>query len=416
MERDSLTRISGTSTRREQRCTCGNLVIFPKECFERSCYRCGEKWAIPRPAEASSQPPLERARTEGNSDKTPFESDERTMSMRSAGSGKTRPPSSSDRHAKMEETLRRPEYLPPSPELSVQLSGAFSGARTDPTSAQPRVDVAPPVPIASRRSSKASSPSEQEPDVSKNRRCPSRRQLDLYVVWPLLVLSGIGNILLWCTIARGHGGQLGLLRSSIVQDTDGDGILDHDDFCSGICATSNEINCSVTGWRSGRATDFDSDGCQDGVEDPDKDNDGVEDAKDRCPFTPQHYAFVSSQLSDFDGDGCADTFEDSDNDGDAVSNEADLCPRTNQGEPSDAKGCSRKQRTSDSKTEDPRWWEVTGSVRAANSEASGEDKQGMIMGVMSEVKGAWVEVILGTMLTAILARVHHAATMVKEKF
>lgn len=34
-------------------------------------------------------------------------------------------------------------------------------------------------------------------------------------------------------------------------------------------------------WISGRASDFDGDGCEDGVEDQDRDNDGIEDKLDR---------------------------------------------------------------------------------------------------------------------------------------
>ena len=36
-------------------------------------------------------------------------------------------------------------------------------------------------------------------------------------------------------------------------------------------------------WSSTEITDFDSDGCLDSLEDADDDNDGVIDARDKCP-------------------------------------------------------------------------------------------------------------------------------------
>merc|ERR550525_1947050 len=64
---------------------------------------------------------------------------------------------------------------------------------------------------------------------------------------------------------------------------------------------------------------------------------------DRCPFTPQRYDFLSNAMSDFDGDGCADGVEDHDDDGDLVLNMADRCPRTQPGHAADGTGCSRLQ-------------------------------------------------------------------------
>ncbi|CAE8650926.1 unnamed protein product, partial [Polarella glacialis] len=126
-------------------------------------------------------------------------------------------------------------------------------------------------------------------------------------------------------------------------DTDGDGIPDQHDFCPNKCKVKNDSGCSAPGWLSGRASDFDGDGCQDGVEDSDKDNDGVDDLMDRCPSTPNHHGFVSNAANDFDGDGCIDSLEDHDDDGDAVMNAEDECPRTVPGDSSDNRGCSKKQ-------------------------------------------------------------------------
>jgi hypothetical protein len=98
-------------------------------------------------------------------------------------------------------------------------------------------------------------------------------------------------------------------------------------------------------WLSGRATDFDGDGCEDNAEDLDKDNDGVNDSEDRCPFTPLHIHFVSNHASDFDGDGCADGIEDDDDDQDGTVNSVDRCPRTVswQRHALDSAGCSPEQ-------------------------------------------------------------------------
>lgn len=96
-------------------------------------------------------------------------------------------------------------------------------------------------------------------------------------------------------------------------------------------------------WFSGRATDFDGDGCRDGFEDDDKDNDGVLDHMDRCPNTPQHYVFISNAMTDFDGDGCKDGVEDLDDDGDHIPNILDHCPRTASGHLSDSSGCAAHQ-------------------------------------------------------------------------
>jgi hypothetical protein len=118
-------------------------------------------------------------------------------------------------------------------------------------------------------------------------------------------------------------------------DVDMDGVPDHSDFCSSPH--------SATGWTSGRVTDFDSDGCRDGVEDLDRDNDGVNDSSDLCTKTPLQYGFISNYLSDFDGDGCADSLEDSDDDGDQIPDKIDKCQSTEMGETSDGTGCSAKQ-------------------------------------------------------------------------
>lgn len=124
-------------------------------------------------------------------------------------------------------------------------------------------------------------------------------------------------------------------------DTDGDGVPDRHDFCPRKFGSSAG---SKIGWVSDQARDFDGDGCEDGVEDQDRDNDGILDAEDRCPNSPQHLGFVSSPNNDFDGDGCADDLEDEDNDDDGLRNVVDTCPSTLPGDISDRSGCSAVQR------------------------------------------------------------------------
>eukprot|EP00913_Durusdinium_trenchii_P010463 g9810.t1 len=76
---------------------------------------------------------------------------------------------------------------------------------------------------------------------------------------------------------------------------------------------------------------------KDGVEDQDRDNDGIEDKVDRCPFSPKQYNFVSDSVNDFDGDGCKDGVEDSAQVG------VQRAEMTRPGESSDISGCSKEQ-------------------------------------------------------------------------
>jgi len=171
--------------------------------------------------------------------------------------------------------------------------------------------------------------------------------------------SKLGHPLVFGVLATSIGINLIMLpvwhRSSLTAatskdqllnwDTDGDGILDQHDFCPGQCLGKPTLGgkCSRKGWRSGRATDFDADGCEDDTVDLDKDNDGINDTEDGCPNTPQRYHFISSFQTDFDGDGCKDSVEDHDDDGDTVLNAVDRCPRTPWQHPPDHKGCSKLQ-------------------------------------------------------------------------
>jgi len=184
------------------------------------------------------------------------------------------------------------------------------------------------------------------------------------------------------------------------KDTDGDGIPDHHDFCP---AQSRGL--------SGRATDFDGDGCMD-QEDDDKDNDGISDVLDKCPQTPQQYRFISDGISDFDGDGCADGIEDSDDDGDTIPNSIDGCPKTAPGEVSeDGTGCSQRQLD-----ERARLDSIAAAAhanhrahgRAAPSEADPVNIPTVVVPHWQElvqlIRSAWLEVLVGAVLTSCLGQ------------
>lgn len=220
-----------------------------------------------------------------------------------------------------------------------------------------------------------------------------------------------------------RGPQLeAVVKHPFTADSDEDGIPDQHDFCPNRCKSSDERHCSLGRWVSGKATDFDNDGCQDGVEDIDKDNDGVRDSEDRCPYTPIMYAFVSNAISDFDGDGCADGLEDTDNDGDNILNANDHCPRTRLGKVTDGSGCSADELASGKKEKDQRWWETVprfgAEQRTTQKEQLVEEDHSWsawIHGWLVELKGAWAEVFVGAILTATLNRFNRVLTKMQHR-
>jgi len=189
-------------------------------------------------------------------------------------------------------------------------------------------------------------------------------------------------------------------------DTDGDGVPDHHDFCPGSQhkRRCKGPNCPPMGWQSGKATDFDSDGCADGTEDKDKDNDGILDQHDKCPYTPQKWAFVSNAGSDFDRDGCADGLEDTDDDNDKIPNFIDKCPSTGNGDMSDNAGCSKVQREAPVTTTAAPGSSLESPSEPDASEAAEEPKS-KAEEYTEWVGGASFEVVLGAILSAVLAKV-----------
>jgi len=91
-------------------------------------------------------------------------------------------------------------------------------------------------------------------------------------------------------------------------DDDNDGVLDDapDD-----CQFSSDID-----WDAIGGTDYDSDGCEDLVEDTDDDNDMVMDDSDSCRLGALNWS--SGAETDHDGDGCQDDGEDDDDDADFI--------------------------------------------------------------------------------------------------
>ncbi|CAJ1433550.1 unnamed protein product [Effrenium voratum] len=214
----------------------------------------------------------------------------------------------------------------------------------------------------------------------------------------LLLASLLANAALykdWFATYRGAAltpGQTRRTPPAGTLDTDGDGVPDQDDWCPGQRPQGRSV------WISGRASDFDGDGCQDGVEDQDRDNDGIEDKVDRCPFSPQQYNFVSNSLSDFDGDGCKDGVEDQDDDGDGVSNEEDACTGTRPGESSDTSGCSKAQHRRKAQAA-----EAHAQAQASAQAAPTEPPQSVMSEWVDKLRSAWLEVVLGMLITPILS-------------
>eukprot|EP00403_Amphidinium_massartii_P034568 CAMPEP_0178441088 /NCGR_PEP_ID=MMETSP0689_2-20121128/37265_1 /TAXON_ID=160604 /ORGANISM="Amphidinium massartii, Strain CS-259" /LENGTH=495 /DNA_ID=CAMNT_0020064185 /DNA_START=235 /DNA_END=1719 /DNA_ORIENTATION=- len=248
----------------------------------------------------------------------------------------------------------------------------------------------------------------------------------------LFIISLVANaaLILWCLGVWGQstGAPASLHEAAAFRDTDGDGIPDHHDFCPG----SKSI--APTGWVSGRATDFDGDGCEDFSEDLDRDNDGVKDIYDRCPNTPQRYGFVSNQVTDFDGDGCADGVEDKDDDGDGVKNADDDCPRSKLGEASDAQGCSSQQQQMRAQGIDllhevheaPLWMQQHQQKQIQTQQAAtpppppqDKDEEDVwneyVWGWVMEFRGAWAEIIVGAVLSTGMQKVGEAAEGVRSR-
>ena len=126
------------------------------------------------------------------------------------------------------------------------------------------------------------------------------------------IAIGLSGLILFSILGVG----IYLLMDDTVEidtDWDDDGVLNVEDSCS-----EGEI-----GWTSSIETDYDQDGCNDALEDPDDDNDGVHDNLDNCPTGIMDWPALSI---DIDQDGCIDVNEDLDDDNDGVNDSEDLYP------------------------------------------------------------------------------------------
>jgi len=202
-----------------------------------------------------------------------------------------------------------------------------------------------------------------------------------------------------------EGGAPQGVRSG-ASDSDGDGIPDSED------------RCFRRGWRSGPVTDFDGDGCQDDVEDFDKDNDGISDSADSCPFTPISFGFTSNIMTDFDADGCADMLEDLDNDNDGVPNSADRCPRTPLTEQTVEGGCFLSQVVTPHQQSDPSWWELLACphpIQPIIAELNDGLQCKTCWEGIGELKAAWKSIVASAIVAFVLQQFQTAGAVILGK-
>lgn len=371
-------RVSPHGSCPRQVCSCGTAVLFPGGVTARTCWNCGVTLEIGAPAGSQKDYPRVAVETSPAAQFS-FQAEPRSGAH-------PRPP-----HVETSRQADAPWHPPESP-----------------------VRPSPRQPAVQHRVHEVSASSSSSQQFSgRVARRPAREDANRMPLWILLGASVLLNIVFFTwqrTVRRPVGAppMLNTLRHDSV-DTDGDGIPDHHDFCpNGECKGAH---CPPRGWISGPATDFDGDGCADGIEDHDKDNDGIVDARDRCPFTPQKYVFVSNSASDFDADGCADGIEDNDDDNDLIPNRLDNCPLTGPGDLSDGSGCSQTQRAAPAKTSGP----LPESPAQHRTSDSAPEKPSRLEAWMDMVRGAGLETVVGAILAAILAKAHGLAQSLPAK-
>merc|ERR1712110_602807 len=99
--------------------------------------------------------------------------------------------------------------------------------------------------------------------------------------WPLSFTIFVMSFVAFLYVAPPDSLEPVLLRLSassspmVEGDADGDGVLDEKDLCPYLCNSTHLSNCSTAEFKSGRANDFDRDGCEDATHDNDTDNDGI---------------------------------------------------------------------------------------------------------------------------------------------
>jgi hypothetical protein len=127
------------------------------------------------------------------------------------------------------------------------------------------------------------------------------------------------------------------LANGTALDCNANGVPDSCDLASGASADCDGNGVPDECDLANGAADCDANGVPDVCE-PDSDGDGVIDACDDCPETPEGDVV--------DERGCAELFDPpaDDADGDGVADESDWCPETPAGAAVDEHGCARGQR------------------------------------------------------------------------
>lgn len=410
-------------------CGCGTVLLFPRGTTVRSCWKCGNEAQYPM---ISTSPELpaptqyyrldcdESSKRSPSSSAPPSDapSPKFTTEARGDGKGPRRtcpcgtvlifPGQTSVRRCGRCGTVT---HLDPFGErFGEDMSTPGFGSPMSPvrsSSAPAQVALAPMASVSEVMPTEFQGARGHQARFLKVEDYPSPSRYFSARVGVLLIAmaSVAANFVLLAERARTEGGGIRMTG----QDVDFDGVPDDMDRCNVHTVHREKTS---RGWTSQVANDFDGDGCMDNVEDRDKDNDGIEDDRDKCPMTPQHFAFVSTRVSDFDGDGCADSLEDDDNDGDAVLNSYDDCPRTVLGHQTNVTGCSLVQRKYSEQDEDPKWWELTSGFgryphqQMVLNSIAGNDFMPWWEDWYNFLRGTWVELILGGVLTAVLTKLH----------
>ena len=114
------------------------------------------------------------------------------------------------------------------------------------------------------------------------------------------------------------------LQADLDNDLIGD-VCDSDEDGDGVDIPQDLCPHDITPWLSNPTNDYDSDGCQDSVNDYNDDADAIPDVNDHCPLGYIGWG-ENASIFDHDGDGCHDQMEDNDDDNDGFVDEDDNCP------------------------------------------------------------------------------------------
>ena len=157
----------------------------------------------------------------------------------------------------------------------------------------------------------------------------------------LISIVGVGNTTITASQSGDSNysaGQIQMVLSVVLGDTDGDGVNDSSDNCPSVANASQadadgdgvgDVCDNAPNVANPSQTDTDGDGVGD-VIDPDDDNDGVPDTEDAFPLD-------ASENKDTDGDGTGDN-ADPDDDNDGIADNIDNAPFTSNPDQLDSDG------------------------------------------------------------------------------